>query len=577
MNLPTARSCPRATRLLGRMFLAVALPGAIAMTPAIAHDEKPPAQSHETKTETPVAVKAPDVPAVTEFTTLPENWNTLQPTSVTKMLREIEQRANATNPEYPVVIIDDDTIYLRPTLNHPSLRNRLYEVMKDRGLEFRWNTLSDILSGMGSLKGPLNRDAIAVRVSPDTYSQSHNPLDNGIRQSKVCVVIPALGDMSSRSAIERWLGKAGQNMQRARIDPGPYAMMLRATWHEVWHCIDRTYYRENYFVRGDPAIDNAMRMHKSEVFADVAATLTMASLGYRQISQDMGDVRAINSSWFGRDSMRGSRPTDENYYEGVTYYITRAQDLVTKHIQEVGAEAVARYTMDDIRRIAIEITEQGALNKDEFRLLADYYAQGENLITALRSQNGAGAAKIQFLQDTQQRVRAARQRLLTDTGQPVVRTQRPEDNDHYGAVDILRDMPQVEKDDIRELVRQKIEAAKAEGKRPEQGIIDLMDAWRHEIHSSTDRKPDIERKLYVLSLMLPYGQLEDLIGFKRKVRVIPETKEKAADKPVEKPADAVPVNPAVPTLPELPPGKWQPMPQEHNQARVIMRYQFKLG
>ena len=622
MNLQPARSSLDRSLSVSATFMRVAMPAFMAAMMSVVHaesqPEKPeeapakeqveapvvitPAEPEPSKPEIKEAVKAPAEIVVTKFTPLPEGWSRLKTTSVSQMFRDIERKVNATNPEFPVVILDDDSINLRPTNNHPTFRNRFYEVLNDRGIQLRWNTRSDILEALGNLKGPSRREAVAKRVNRNTYASSHNPQDKDIVQSQVCLVVPGVGDWSSRTELERWLGRAGNNFQEAKSDPGPYVMMLRATWHEVWHCIDRTYYRDEYMIAGDTAINNSHRMHMSEVFADVAATLTMASLGYKNIVQDMADVRAVNSRWNGRASTRGARSTDESYYEGVTYYQTRAHDLMLKHIQEAGAEAVSRYTIDDIRRIAVEITERGALNKDEFKLLADYNVQGESLINALRGQNGSGAAKIQFLNSVTEREKAARQRLLTDTGRPVVRTSKPEDNDHYGAVDILADMPQAEKDEIKTIVGERTAAAKADGKRPEQGIIDLMDEWRHEVHNATERKPVIERKLYVLSLMLAYGQLEDKVDFKRKASVkisddpkpaesekpkaeeikpvdktepkplLEEKEKKAADKPETKEA---PKPFIMPKFPEMPPGKWEPVPDGHNQARI--HYQFKLG
>ena len=630
MNLQPARSSLDRSLPVSATFMRVAMPAFMAAMMSVVHaesqPEKPeeapakeqveapvvitPAEPEPPKPEVKEAVKAPAEIIVTKFTPLPEGWSRLKTTSVSQMFRDIERKVNATNPEFPVVILDDDSINLRPTNNDPTFRNRFYEVLNDRGIQLRWNTRSDILEALGNLKGPSRREAVAKRVDRDTYASSHNPLDMDVMQSKVCLVIPAVADWSSRSEIERWLGRAGSNFQEAKADPGPYAMMLRATWHEVWHCIDRTYYRDQYRIVGDSAINNSHRMHMSEVFADVAATLTMASLGYTNIVRDMADVRAVNSRWNGKISVRGSRSTDEAYYEGVTYYLTRAHDLVAKHIQDVGQETISRYSLEDIRRIAIEITEQGALNKEEFKLLADYNLQGDALLTALRGQNGSGAAKLQFLNGIIEREKVARQRLLTDTGRPVVRIPRPEDNDHYGAVDILADMPQTEKDEVSNIIGERTAAAKAEGKRPEQGIIDLMDEWRREVHNATERKPDIERKLYVLSLMLAYGQLEDKVDFKRKVRGKLLEPEKKPDQPAEvkpgepdkpkteevtKPADKAEPKAApeekraadkpqpkeepkpfiMPKFPELPPGKWEPVPEGHNQARI--NYQFKLA
>lgn len=76
-------------------------------------------------------------PAIVNFTSHPDGWDSLPPTIATKMLRDIEKRANSTNPKYPVTIMDDDTINLRRTDNIQTFRNRMYEVLNDRKISLR--------------------------------------------------------------------------------------------------------------------------------------------------------------------------------------------------------------------------------------------------------------------------------------------------------------------------------------------------------------------------------------------------------------------------------------------------------
>ena len=486
-----------------------------------------------------VVLKREIAPISVNFFPLPTDWSLLSQTKASQLFRDIERRANATNPIYPIVILDDDSINLRPISKHnePTFRNRVQEILNDRDIQLRWNVKSDVIEALGGLGGPIRREPTAIRVRPDDYAASKNPLDAGVEQKPVCLVIPPVADLSSRTLVERWVGKAGENYMSARQDPGPYVMMMRSTWHEVWHCLDREFYRDQYIVRGDTALNNAHRMHVSETFADVGATLTLAMLGHLRSAQDMADIRAISSSWFARRSMRGARPSDEVYYEGVTYYLTRAQDLVDKHIHEVGANAVSRYTLDDIRRIAHDITLQGALSKEEFRQMADFYAAGA---------------------EPTDRVKKARQRMLTDTGQPVSTTRLLEDRDNYDVNAHLRDMPAEEKKAIKDIVQERAVQSIAAGKRPEQGILDLIEEWRHEIHNSIDRKSDFERKLYALSVMLSYGHLDKMLG-----RHIEKEK-------LEPPAEFL--EPEIFKLPDFKlKYKWEPAPLD--QAKV----NFKLN
>lgn len=440
----------------------------------------------------------------------------IRPTEVSRMMRQIEQRANAGNPRFPVIILDDDSINLQPTQNDPTFRNRFQDVLRERNIQLRWNIKSEVLESLGGLKGPEARNPVAIRVAPDQYAGSSNPLDAGITQSFMCIVIPPVADVSSKRLLEDWLGQAGPTKMQALHDPGPYALMLRATWHEVWHCLDKEFYRDQYIVPGDNAIDNAMRMHMSEVFADVAATLTMASMGYSGIPRDMADIRSLSSYWNGPRSTLGSRPTDENYYEGAVYYISRAQDAVHRHIQDAGAERLLGYTMDDIARIAGEITRSAALNRDEFKLLTDYYVRGNSYLSLLKGEADAGNRESQkkyaFLATVQERARSAKDRLLVDQGQVIERQRGQSSASHWDASDTLKNISTEEKRAIEVAVQSRASAARLRGDAPEQGIIELLDEWRRDVHGIGTFNRERERQLYVLSLMLSYGELDKAMG-----------------------------------------------------------------
>ncbi len=474
---------------------------------------------------------ANDEPVIVDFTEQPEGWDALPQTVITKKMRDIEKRANAMNPKYPVTILDDDTINLRRTYNIHTFRNRMYEVLNDRNISLRWNMKSDIATALGSMKGPTHRDPQAFRIDPDSYQESRNPLDGNVDQKHGCVVITSVPDLSSRSFINKWVGhKAGPNTMESKIDPGPYAMTLRTTWHEVWHCIDPHFLEGGYYVKGDPALDNAQRMHNAEVFAEVAAVLTMAP-EYPHIVQQMADIRAISSDYESRRVLPGMRPSDASYYDGVSYYLTRALDLVAEHIRSVGMEAVARYSMDDISKVARDITVRGALSKSELHQMATSLAAGA---------------------PPSARVKLAKERLLQDTGvavppKPTKAQRLLKDDDHYFVDKMLQDIPDVEKQSVREAVKDAASTVIAQGHLGEQGLITLIESWRKKVQEEDDEARAYERKLYVLSLMLTQGHLEKELAretrLERAERVSRERAEEAAKRAVEaagKPEEAAP-------------------------------------
>lgn len=412
-------------------------------------------------------------------------------TKVSQMMRALEKRANEGQPEFPVVILDDDMINLQPANDGLDLRHRMYEVLKKRGIELRWHVRSNVFEAMGGLKGPDQRIAGAMRVRAEDYQDSKIPMDQGIAQKNVCIVIPQSSDLSSRSLVSRWIGHTGTHYMETKADPGPYAMQQRSLWHSVWSCLDTEYYVYEKSAKGMPALDIMHKVHKSKVFNDVAATLTMATEGKLDMAQYIADVRAISTSWGPRNT------TKENYYDAAVFYTTRAQDLVSKHIRDVGEETVSRYTLEDIRGIARSLTEAGALTKEEFRLLADR----------------AGDRSVPFIAQLQNRAKEARARIQQSTSIPVRKTTSLED--HYDVKDFLRDLPDSERRAMQADIEAAIDQAKAKGWTPEQGIIRMIDTWREELHGTSENRLDIERKLMVLSLMLGYGHLNVALGISR--------------------------------------------------------------
>lgn len=506
MNLQPARAKPY--RPLFRQFaesaafaLLFALPAAHAHNPhdapagaamgAVPENDVAFHTIHRQKADE-VEIRQDDEPPVVQFSPPPAGWDSLPQTAVTKMMRAIEKRANETGPKYPVTIMDDDSINLRRTNNVQTFRNRMYEVLNDRNISLRWNMKSDIATALGGLKGSTHRDPQAFRIDPDTYQESRNPLDENVDQKRICIVIPSVPDLSSRSFINKWIGeKTGANMMEAKVDPGAYAMTLRTVWHEVWHCLDSHFMEDGYFIKGESALDNAQRMHRAEVFAEVAAVLTMAP-DYPQIVQQMADIRAISSDYESRKTLPGMRASDSAYYVGVSYYLTRALDLVEDHIRRVGIDSVSRYSMEDISRIAKGITEQGALNKSELHHMAT------NLL--------AGAP-------VSARVRLAKERMMQDTGVPIPpkppRTVRSQtEDDYYTADKALQEIPDSEKQQVRAAVKDAAGSTIARGQLGEYGLIALMEDWRKKVQEEDPQARLYERKLYILSMMLAQGHLE---------------------------------------------------------------------
>lgn len=425
-------------------------------------------------------------------------------TTASTILKDIEAQANATAPKLRVVIVDPDEINLTTINNSNRPTQKLYAYMQARGIDLRRDDFSALSWGMGAHYGPNSSNPQAQRFSTS---------GNKTGAKDICVIIPETADLSSRSLVEKWVGRAGPTHQIAALDPGAYAMMARVAWHEAWHCLDDEFVLAYETMDSDKGFEFAHAIHRAEMFADVAATLTMASKGNLSIIQDTSDARAISSRWNGPKMMDAYMPQyDAEYYSGITYYTTPAHDAVLRHIQTVGIDVVSRYTLQDIHKIAADVTRKQALSATEFRAVASFLKRGNNYVEELRRQaargNKTAARNLDFIAAYSARTEVARDRLVTPTTKPVIPLPDvvpPTAEMH------LNDATQAEKNHIRQELAQSINAVRASGGTAQQGVLARMEEWRHDLHTDPNRRPDLERRLYITGLMLGHGLLDDLL------------------------------------------------------------------
>ncbi|WP_435641635.1 hypothetical protein [Micavibrio aeruginosavorus] len=412
-------------------------------------------------------------------------------TTFSKMLVNIESQANAyaqTKNAMPrVYIVDIDQINTFTRKNPEAFGNKLYYYLKSRGLELQTKDASSVRLSMGSMYGPTQYKPEAVAASTK---------ENTRKTDDVCIVTTDTPDLSSRSLLEKWVGEAGPRELHAAIDPGPYKMLQRALWHEVWHCLDRTFVHAVNRANRSNAFEYARAIHRSEAFADVAATLTMFVRGDREILQQTADARAISSRWNGPKMMmvNYSPEHDADYYTGSTYYTTPMHDALLAHIRKTGIERIKRYTMNDIERVATDITTAHELNEMQFRAIADYLKTGKGTSPFIAAyQNRSDVARARIMTETRQRVLP-----YTDTLPPKIEV-------------VLAKASRAEKQIVSTALQTAIAAALSKGQTARQGVFNQLEAWRKDLHGDKARRPDLERKLYLSALMLGNGDFDLLL------------------------------------------------------------------
>lgn len=416
-------------------------------------------------------------------------------TQFSVLVSNLEKEANAyvkLRPDLPrVIVIDIDQVNSFTRATPEQFSNKLYYYLRSRELRIRSVNYSSIRQSMGGDFGP---DYYKPRATHITTSENpRNTYD-------VCVVSTETPDMSSRSLVDRWLGDAGPKKLQSIIDPGPYKMHLRAAWHEIWHCLDRDFVHSHEHIDPDHGLEKALAYHRSEMFADVAATLTMATKGDFNIIQQTADFRAIHSRWRGHEFLSAyNQKSDAEYYDGIVYYTTPAHDALIAHIQKVGLDTVKRYSMVEIQKVAAIITREHALDAAEFKAIIEYYKNGK----------GPSGQKS-FVQSYADRANLARSRTVKETSARVIA--RPDTTPSSIKVTLTK-MSRTEKQAVYTTLQKAITTAQQNGLTGQHGLFTQLDDWRKALHASPPQAQRVmlERKLYIAALLLGNGNLDQML------------------------------------------------------------------
>lgn len=417
-------------------------------------------------------------PATADADTRPTGTTTL-----TTILDDIQDQANTyakTKPRLPeVLIINNDYVKIQTRSEPIPYERRLFYYMQSTVPDLPHKKFSSIRLGMGSSYGP----------------SSLNPQAFHLDEQNKCVVIAENADLSSQSLVEKWIGEAGKYRLTPTINPGPYMMMKRSVWHEVWHCLDQEFVVERKKIHKDAAFERALAIHRSEMFADVAATLTMAAQGDHAIMQQTADIRAVSSRWKAPEMMSiYRRESDAEFYTAAIYYTTPGHDAAMAHIRSVGSKTLKSYSLNDIGRIAADITHKHALKPAD--------------VSAMVSYLGTGKGSSTFINEYKARTEQAKARVTVETRERVI--MRP-DNVPPSIDDILNRTSKTEKQAIHNAFARSIAEAAKHGQVPLHGVMNQLEVWRHALHNDEKRRPDLERKLYIGGLMLGQGLLDSLI------------------------------------------------------------------
>lgn len=474
------------------------------------------APAAEVAAETPAPSTAP-VAYMSEsyvYVAIPEQ------STYSKDLKSMEAEANAYRPVnrqgVNVAILDYDAVMLRLAREGTILRYMITDQLKDRGLVSQspqemlkmgvagaapvWQSnikpddLNFIRDGFGGKEHfmPANGDARSVTIETLT--------------PKTCVIVPPSVDRSPVTLAQSQVGMySGLNISQ---DFAPKAAFQRAVYQEIWHCHDGVFAAKqeaNEPTREKDPKGYGHDVHRSRMFAEVAALLTMASKGETDIIRQQGDITAMraeyNSSHF---TKLYSKRVDYEYYAAAIFSLTTGIDAVARHVEKEGLDKVKTYSFQGIERIAIDITEKNALTQGQFVALTDYHADKNGTLDRLaKSAVPKDKETEAFLKAYIKRASDAKNRMTAKGAVPegISFDGIYTDEVHWSKMDATF------KAAMTAEVSNRMNALK-KGQKPEVVLIEMLDGYRAELQTEKDRSKitEIENKLLFLRTFVAVGQ-----------------------------------------------------------------------
>lgn len=298
-------------------------------------------------------------------------------TAYSRELDRMEAEAATLPGSAPVVMIDSDEFYIDQAGSPLTRYQSIPEQMSRRGVVPSKKMTADIMTQLGGFHMS-EADATSFYL---TKKEGH--LSEKSQMDEACIVAPTTPDQTESEYNARFLG--------AQVNGTPEAWLRfsRTAYHELWHCLDVKFNPEMRRILAEDPSNNfeaSYARHKSEMFADAAAALQMVKRGHPEVVRFHADYRAWRAVSTGPKHTHESNPsTDFRYYSGASYFTSIAHDNVLRHVDEAGIDAVRKYSMADIRRVAEEITERSCLTRAEFTQLTDYYLTSAGDAPVVRS------------------------------------------------------------------------------------------------------------------------------------------------------------------------------------------------
>ncbi|NUM89507.1 MAG: hypothetical protein HUU37_09910, partial [Bdellovibrionales bacterium] len=204
--------------------------------------------------------------------------------------------------------------------------------------------------------------------------------DLGRKKYKMCAVFPADPNSNQLLEIRRVLGLANRDVygdlgfDQVTAKLSYEEAMLFSLYHEMGHCLDKTYFPQTYVDYADPHAQ-----HLSESFAEAFSLLALAREGKTDLGARRALIRTLYSWEMGKyhaTHPQGGFGSEFHAYGGVIYYLApvleRAQALIE------GRREGQASSISSVAELAERIVREGALPPRLFQGIYSLMAEGEN-------------------------------------------------------------------------------------------------------------------------------------------------------------------------------------------------------
>lgn len=189
----------------------------------------------------------------------------------------------------------------------------------------------------------------------------------GQKKEGFCVVFGQMSDLDARGHVHTLTGLDPEGLH-AELAKRPLKKTLTGDefrrfvdYHEAGHCLYHRQMTSSPRTLGDAVLNR----HKSEMYAEIMATLMMARDGVTDFADRAANLRLTGAALNGPAFAHFARPGTFNYFSPAIYMISDGTRGAQKEVERLGVNKLRQMSLDEVRALAHKILDENALDLNE--------------------------------------------------------------------------------------------------------------------------------------------------------------------------------------------------------------------